>query len=409
MVTKAVDPDGVLVALKRFNLRVEEDIRRDQGFDMLALREIRILKKVNHRNIVDLREVVTDKTTNGRPNRGDVYMSLGFCEFDLDSIICNRDLEVTPGHVQSYMYQILDGLQRLHGLRVLHRDLKPANILVTAGQEIKITDFGMSKFVPKGDAKPLTTDANICTLWYRPPEIILGDQRYGEHFGSSDVWSAGVIFAELLTGGRVTKCAKERDQLEWIFDVSGAPSDAHWPKARDMRQWSVYQVAALNRPSKCQVRARFGDKIKHTLRNDALAEQAILLLEQMLELDPAKRITADKACDHDFFWLAGSHRPAPEELPRFPISELHSQAQKELAAKQREQAQRLLSGGFRGSRGGRMGGVAGAKRPFHSMPRGAVVGSRTSVSASRSPSAASAVAAGGHRPGLVVEPYEGNG
>lgn len=108
--SKAVDPDGVLVALKRINLRAASSIMTDQGFDMLALREIRILQRVRHKNVVHLREVVTDKTTNGKPNRGDVYMSLAFCEFDLDSIICNKDLVVTPKHVQSYMYQILDGL-----------------------------------------------------------------------------------------------------------------------------------------------------------------------------------------------------------------------------------------------------------------------------------------------------------
>jgi len=210
-VSKAIDPEGVLVALKRFEIPPASSLHSDQGFGMLALREIRILKKVRHKNVVDLREVVTDKATIGQPNRGEVYMSLAFCEFDLDSIICNRDLVMTPKHIQSYTYQILDGMQRLHKNRVLHRDLKPANILVTASNVIKITDFGMSKLIPATDRKPLTTDASICTLWYRAPEIILGDQRYGETFGASDMWSVGVIFAELLTGNRVTECSSERD------------------------------------------------------------------------------------------------------------------------------------------------------------------------------------------------------
>lgn len=99
-------------------------------------------------------------------------------------------------HVRWYMYQFLQALSYLHKNMIMHRDLKTSNLLLTNKHEIKLTDFGLARQLQFGDKNRYTTE--VMTLWYRPPELLLGKSEYSTE---TDVWSAGCIFGELLACG----------------------------------------------------------------------------------------------------------------------------------------------------------------------------------------------------------------
>lgn len=93
------------------------------------------------------------------------------------------------------MQQLLQGLAHCHSRGILHRDIKGSNLLVSENGILKIADFGLSTpFIPS-QKQPMTS--RVVTLWYRPPELLLGATKYGV---SVDLWSAGCILAELFVG-----------------------------------------------------------------------------------------------------------------------------------------------------------------------------------------------------------------
>lgn len=170
-----------IVALKKIKLENE-----DEGVPSTAMREISILKELQHPNIVNLKEIVF------QPDQKKLYLIFEFVEYDLKKYMRKNKRSMTKQGIKKMLYQLLRGVDYCHSKRVIHRDLKPQNLLVTNQGNIKICDFGLARAftIP---IKTLTHEVE--TLWYRAPEILLGKKEYSL---GVDMWAIGCIFAELI-------------------------------------------------------------------------------------------------------------------------------------------------------------------------------------------------------------------
>lgn len=220
---------GEIRALKR--IKADPALEVD-GFPITALREISILSRLYHENIVNLVEVVTARPTAENDHRGANYIVFEYAEYDVTGLCDSGRVHLTPMHIKSYMKQLLEGLFYLHSVRkFLHRDIKGSNLLVTQEGVLKICDFGLARPFKKGK---LTN--RVCTIWYRAPELLMGSRTYD---GAIDIWAAGVVFLELLCGQPVFRTQTEPEQLKSIWRMFGTPTNENWPKHAECPLWRL--------------------------------------------------------------------------------------------------------------------------------------------------------------------------
>ncbi|KRZ23579.1 Geranylgeranyl transferase type-2 subunit beta [Trichinella pseudospiralis] len=179
---------GKIVALKKILMENEKE-----GFPITAIREIRILQKVRHQNVTELLEVCRSKASSYNRGRSTFYLVFAFCEHDLAGLLSNVHVKFSLGEIKEVMKQLLDGLFFIHMQKILHRDMKAANVLITKSGVLKLADFGLAR--PLNKQNPRYTN-RVVTLWYRPPELLLGDRKYTT---AIDIWGAGCIMAEMVT------------------------------------------------------------------------------------------------------------------------------------------------------------------------------------------------------------------
>lgn len=245
------------------------------GIPYTTLREIAVLKTLQHQNIVLLKDIIVEKCQ--------LYMVLDFVCQDLRTCI-----NATPdGHfmdhklIKNYMKQILQAIDFCHTRRVLHRDLKPENILITSKGIVKVTDFGLARTV----SIPVRTYTHqVVTLHYRAPELLLGADNY---FTSVDIWSIGCIFAELMTNNILFRGSSEINQLVLIFSTLTTPNEETWPGITALLD-SVYSYPTFEKN-------RLWDRVKPTNTS------AFDLLQKTLLYNPQCRITTKKALMHPYF------------------------------------------------------------------------------------------------------------
>ncbi|TGZ63353.1 hypothetical protein CRM22_006966 [Opisthorchis felineus] len=287
-----------LAALKK--IRLEND---EEGVPSTAIREISLLKELQHPNIVSLEQVIMDG--------GRLYLVFEYLNVDLKRYLDDhgRKNMLEPSVTRSFMYQMLQGLLFCHGRRVIHRDLKPQNILVDVGRKIvKLADFGLARAfgIP---VRVLTHE--VVTLWYRAPEILLGAQRYS---CAVDIWSMGCIFSEVATKEALFRGDSEIDQLFRIFRLLGTPSEDVWPGVTNLPDYKK-KGFPLWRESKLTTNENI---------TKAFNDLGLSLLQAMLIYEPSRRITARDALLHPYFAdLDKSTVPATgEEYIGLPLDQL---------------------------------------------------------------------------------------
>ena len=260
---------GVTVALKKIRLEVE-----DEGVPSTALREISLLKELAHPNIVDLMDVEHSE------NR--LYLVFEWLDKDLKKYMdsCGPEGMGLP-LVKSYMFQLLKGMAVCHSRGIMHRDLKPQNLLINRQGELKIADFGLARAfqIP---IRAYTHE--VVTLWYRAPEILLGQRQYA---CPVDMWSIGVIFAEMVNRRPLWPGDSEIDELYKIFRTLGTPTEQTWPGVSRLPD---YKPTFPKWP---------GSSLKRTV--PTLDAEGFDLLQQMLHYEPIARITAKAALEHPWF------------------------------------------------------------------------------------------------------------
>ncbi|CAG9089181.1 unnamed protein product [Plutella xylostella] len=263
-----------VVALKEIRLQEEE------GAPFTAIREASLLKKLKHANIVTLHDIVHTRET--------LTFVFEFVDTDLSQYMERHPGGLNHHNVRLFMYQLLRGLAYCHRRRVLHRDVKPQNLLISCGGELKLADFGLAraKSVPSH-----TYSHEVVTLWYRPPDVLLGSTEYST---SLDMWGVGCIFVEMLCGLPAFPGVRDtHDQLDKIFKVVGTPTEESWsgvtrlPGLREhTARWGLCPGRGL------------GSAFPRLRDAGRPAERLAAVL---LQPDPARRLAAHAALRHGYF------------------------------------------------------------------------------------------------------------
>ncbi|THD23612.1 Cyclin-dependent kinase 18 [Fasciola hepatica] len=286
-----------MVALKE--IRME----KTEGAPCTAIREISLLRYLRHANIVTLHDVVFTENS--------LTLVFEYVGQDLRNYMESYKNRLPLKTVKLFMFQIFRALEFCHASRILHRDLKPQNLLITKNQELKLADFGLAR------AKSIPTktySSEVATLWYRPPDVLLGDRNYSGHI---DIWGAGCIFYEMVTGRTPFSGESKESQIKIIFQKLGIPPEAYWPGLRQNEKFQqlvlspdIEQITSVSSSISPSGTKRSAEEIQvftnhlrdtFTERVNRLDRTGIDLLTNCLHLLGSRRITAAGALVHPYF------------------------------------------------------------------------------------------------------------
>ena len=288
------DEEGKIieVAVKKIN------IRSNEGFPLSAIREITILKKYRHKNLVPFINSFVDPP---KPNKkGNVSLVYEYAQHDLASLI-KENIDFDLDCIKSIMLQILSGVKYIHDNYILHRDIKPANILIKNKGEVKLADFGLSRFFEKRKNQWRAYTNSVVTLWYRAPELLLSECYYKT---SIDMWSVGCVMAELFTKQPLFKEQNALKQISAIFSLIGRPKEEDLIRYYKINEGNLEFQSILESlmPESGEV-IEFDKKLIEMDKTGYLKEckSALELIIGLLTFNVNKRLTADQALNHEFF------------------------------------------------------------------------------------------------------------
>ncbi|XP_062303211.1 cyclin-dependent kinase 15 isoform X1 [Osmerus eperlanus] len=264
--------NGHLVALKVIRMKTEE------GVPFTAIREASLLKGLKHANIVLLHDIIH--------TRESLTFVFEYVQTDLAQYMTQHPGGLHSYNVRIFMFQLLRGLSYIHSRRILHRDLKPQNLLISYLGELKLADFGLarSKSIPCQ-----TYSSEVVTLWYRPPDVLLGSTDYST---ALDIWGAGCVFIEMLQGSPAFPgVADVFEQLQKIWTVLGLPNEVCWPGVSELPNFKPEWFLPCEPQQFRNVWKRLSQL---PYKTEDLAQRMLMLL-------PRDRTVAQDALQHPYF------------------------------------------------------------------------------------------------------------
>ncbi|MCJ1287089.1 hypothetical protein MMC26_006437 [Xylographa opegraphella] len=295
---------GKVVALKQIRMSSEE---RQNGIPITALREISILRSLKHVNVINVLDVAV-----GEEDLDEIYMVMEYAEQDMAFLLDELNVRFSLSQVKCLFRQLLEGLDHLHKNDIIHRDVKMQNLLLTAKGVIKLADFGMAR---EFSSRPLTP--GVVTIWYRAPEILLGTKYYTQ---SVDMWSAGLILAELLLSTPCLTGETPIEQLALIVKLLGSPS------SHDIAALTAMGCPELVRWRRESMSAGRVDNIERRF-SPATSAETVNFLRGLLKWDPSARWTplealgqcrGSNAVDAERWWKESPRAIEKELLPTYP-------------------------------------------------------------------------------------------
>uniref|UniRef100_A0A3B5L8L3 Mitogen-activated protein kinase 4 n=1 Tax=Xiphophorus couchianus TaxID=32473 RepID=A0A3B5L8L3_9TELE len=290
LVLSAVDQrTGQRVAIKKLSMRDAITVKH-------ALREVKITQRLHHENVVSVHEVLAPY---GWPLPQDpsqlsaLYIIQECMETDLAQLLDQGPLPTS--HATLLFYQLLRGLKFIHSANVLHRDLKPANIFINTDQMLlKIGDFGLARIVDPHYSHKGYLSEGLVTKWYRSPRLLLSPNNYTK---AIDMWAAGCILAEMLTGRMLFAGAHELEQMQLILDTV--------PVLREEDRQDLLQVMPSYVSHGWRIKKPFSELLPE------VDHWAVDFLERILTFNPMDRLTAEEALSHPFL----QQYSCPEDEP----------------------------------------------------------------------------------------------
>ncbi|XP_039630970.1 cyclin-dependent kinase 16 isoform X5 [Polypterus senegalus] len=279
-----------LVALKEIRLEHEE------GAPCTAIREVSLLKDLKHANIVTLHDIIhTEKS---------LTLVFEYLDKDLKQYLDDCGNCINMHNVKLFLFQLLRGLAYCHRRKVLHRDLKPQNLLINERGELKLADFGLAR----AKSIPTKTYSNeVVTLWYRPPDILLGSTDYSTQI---DMWGVGCIFYEMSTGRPLFPGSTVEEELHFIFKLLGTPTEETWPGISSNEEFKSYNYPKYRPDLLCN----------HAPRLDS---DGVDLLSKLLQFEGRKRISAEESMKHPYFHSLGERvLKLPDTTSIFALKEI---------------------------------------------------------------------------------------
>ncbi|NXT79092.1 MAK kinase, partial [Zapornia atra] len=273
---------GELVAIKRMK-------RKFYSWDeCMNLREVKSLKKLNHANVIKLKEVIRENDH--------LYFVFEYMKENLYQLMKDRNKLFPESVIRNMMYQILQGLAFIHKHGFFHRDMKPENLLCIGPELVKIADFGLARELR---SQPPYTDY-VSTRWYRAPEVLLRSSIYSSPI---DMWAVGSIMAELYTLRPLFPGTSEVDEIFKICQVLGTPKKSDWPEG-------YHLASAMN--------FRFPQCVPISLKTliPNASNEALQLMSDMLNWNPKKRPTASQALKYPYFQVGQVLGPPSQYLEK---------------------------------------------------------------------------------------------
>lgn len=270
---------GELVAIKRMKRKFYS------WEECMNLREVKSLKKLNHANVVKLKEVIRENDH--------LYFVFEYMKENLYQLMKDRENKMfSENEIRNITFQVLSGLVFVHKHGFFHRDMKPENLLCMGPELVKIADFGLAREIR---SKPPYTDY-VSTRWYRAPEVLLRSPTYSAPI---DLWAVGCIMAELYTLRPLFPGNSEVDEIFKICQVLGTVKKTDWPEGHQL-------ASAMN--------FRFPQCVPTPLKTliPNASNEAITLMKDMLQWDPKKRPTAIQALRYPYFQVGQILGPRPQ-------------------------------------------------------------------------------------------------